>query len=146
MKIRASERLQIFEQLSVVLTGFSISEILGTGLSKVYLETIDNNLGKAIPDKLFNEFTNIPIKNEEELTVSESDSIEVLVESAEYQSIIKQIILLWYLGQWIGKENYIISSQSYLEGFVWKAIGAHPMGGKQPGFGTWGFPPLTFSQ
>ncbi|WP_299243424.1 hypothetical protein [uncultured Aquimarina sp.] len=145
MKITASERLYWFEKLSVVLTGFSRSELLGTGLTKTYLDTIDTNLDIEHIDALLNSFGHIRIENYDELTTEELGSIQDLVESKSYGSITKLIILLWYTGQWYGKNSYIVSSQSYLEGLVWKAIGAHPMGGKQPGYGTWGFPPLTFS-
>ncbi|WP_299434989.1 hypothetical protein [uncultured Aquimarina sp.] len=145
MKITASERLDWFEKLSVVLTGFSLSELLGTGLTKTYLDTIDQHLGEDLIDTLLDSFRKINIQNEEDLTAEESGNIQELVESKNNESITKLVILLWYTGQWYGDKSYIVSSQSYLEGLVWKAIGAHPMGGKQPGYGTWGFPPLTFS-
>jgi len=145
MKVKASERLDLFEKLSVVLTGFSRSELLGTGLTETYLDTIDQNLGRDHINTLLDSFMQINIQNEEDLTIEELSNVRPLVESKNNKSIAKLIILLWYTGQWYGEDGYIISSQSYLEGLVWKSIGAHPMGGKQPGYGTWGFPPLTFS-
>ena len=63
----------------------------------------------------------------------------------------RALIQLWYLGQWVplpedwrnrfGASRFdvakIISTRAYKEGLVWDAIGAHPMGAKQQGFGAW---------
>ncbi|NNH33825.1 hypothetical protein C9413_32005, partial [Rhizobium sp. SEMIA 4085] len=35
----------------------------------------------------------------------------------------------------------VVSPDAYIEGLLWKAIGAHPAGAKGPGFGSWAFPP-----
>jgi hypothetical protein len=67
------------------------------------------------------------------------------------------MIVLWYTGQWVqlprewrGRHganaadvDAILSAESYSEGLVWDAIGAHPQGAKAPGFATWVTPPMT---
>ncbi len=67
----------------------------------------------------------------------------------------RNIISLWYLGIWnelpwywwlqhgIGatNETRVVSSEAYKEGLLWRAMGAHPPGAKQPGYGSWSLPP-----
>jgi hypothetical protein len=67
----------------------------------------------------------------------------------------RNIIKMWYTGNWAQLPqawrnqhgagardvDHVISSQAYQEGLVWRAIGTHPQGAKQPGFGTWALPP-----
>lgn len=148
MKKRTNKKLKTFENLSAIITGFSKADIIATGLLEVYFETIENELGKDVFESLLLDFEKIKLNDAEQLSKSEHSNLKELIFSSKHKIIINQIIQLWYLGEWIttsgSNQNYIISSQSYLEGLIWKAIAAHPMGGKQPGFGTWGFPPLTF--
>ena len=56
------------------------------------------------------------------------------------EEITGKIITLWYLGSWNG--NYI-SASSYKEGLVWKVMGSHPPGAKQPGFKSWNTQPFN---
>jgi len=42
--------------------------------------------------------------------------------------------------------DFIVSAESYVNGLVWPAIGSHPMGAKQEGFGTWAFKPPSYHQ
>ena len=36
---------------------------------------------------------------------------------------------------------FVVSSASYAEGLLWRAIGPHPAGAKAPGYGSWALPP-----
>lgn len=36
---------------------------------------------------------------------------------------------------------FVVSPAAYTEGLLWPAIGAHPMGAKAPGYGSWAEPP-----
>jgi len=149
MKTPKEKPLKAFEDLSVIITGFPKADIVGTGLLETYFNTIEAELGKFVFENLLNAILKIKIINIEQLTEGEYSNVSELIISSKYKQSIEKIIQLWYLGEWIvapySDENYIISSQSYIEGLIWKAIAAHPMGGKQPGYGTWGFPPLTYS-
>ena len=77
--------------------------------------------------------------------------------------VARTLIQLWYNGTWsplsVGwytanaaripnppdlanlGSTYVVSAQSYIESLVWTAANTHPMGAKQPGFGTWAEPP-----
>lgn len=64
-----------------------------------------------------------------------------IFDDATLGPLARNLIQLWYLGQW---GFPVISAQAYQEGLVWKAIGAHPQGAKQQGFGTWSSPPPAY--
>jgi hypothetical protein len=149
MKSLKEKPINLFENLSIVLTGFSRADIVGTGLLQTYFDTVKKELGKETFEAILNAIQHIKISNAESISKKESRQIADLMSNINFKTPIGQIIQLWYLGEWVvgtfNPENYIVSSQSYLEGLIWKAIAAHPMGGKQPGYGTWGFPPQTFS-
>lgn len=149
MRTLKEKPIQLFENLSIVLTGFSRAEIVGTGLLQTYFDTVKKELGKDTFEAILNAIQSIKISNPEHLSDKDSRQITDLMGNINFKTPVGQIIQLWYLGEWVvgtfNPENYIISSESYLEGLIWKAIAAHPMGGKQPGYGTWGFPPQTFS-
>lgn len=141
------ETLHAFTQISVVLTGFSNADLTGTGLIATYYETVLKELGAEETSSLLATFERIKISNPEQITAQEERQAQEMVSGPTFKTAISQVIQLWYTGQWNATDgsSYIISSHSYLEGLVWKAIAAHPMGGKQPGYGTWSYPPLTFS-
>lgn len=149
MKKTKEKLLYAFENLSIILTGFSRADIESTGLLQTYFDTIVNELGSTYFENLLSIFQKIKTNNPEQPSIQEIRQIKDLMDNAEFKQHIDQIIQLWYLGEWVvtpySDKNYIISSQTYLEGLIWKAIAAHPMGGKQPGYATWGFPPQTFS-
>ncbi|WP_452596745.1 hypothetical protein [Pontimicrobium sp. MEBiC01747] len=149
MKKLKEKPIDLFENLSIILTGFSKADLAGTGLLQTYFETVKKELGKQLFEAVLEAFKNIKVENPDCLSVTESRKITDLMNNSNFKHPVNQIIQLWYLGEWVvgtyNPKNYIISSESYLEGLIWKAIAAHPMGGKQPGYATWGFPPLTFS-
>jgi hypothetical protein len=67
----------------------------------------------------------------------------------------RNTITLWYTAQWAqlpaawryahgaveADVDHVVSAQAYQEGLMWKAAGTHPMGARQPGYGTWALPP-----
>ena len=147
MKKTKEKILNTFENLSIVLTGFSRADIVGTGLLETYFKTAESELGGENLNDLLSAFQRIKITDPNNPTPNELRNVQELVSSETYKTAMAQIIKLWYLGEWISEsenDSYIVSSKSYLEGLIWKAIAAHPMGGKQPGYGTWSFAPLTF--
>lgn len=137
-----SKNIEVFEAFSVLITGFSLSEIQGTGLSETYYNVLVKEIGDKYLHELLNTFKKLDLKNCNDLSEMESICADEFIQS-DYNEAIQTIILLWYTGQWNGQESYIVSSASYIEGLVWSAIDAHPMGAKQPGFGTWSLPPQT---
>jgi hypothetical protein len=88
-----------------------------------------------------------------------------LLDSPVFGPLARNIIRMWYLGQWkrippewfdlpeiaadkptvldqFGRNaDRVISGQAYQQGLAWTAMGVNPMGAKQPGFGSWSWPP-----
>jgi hypothetical protein len=69
--------------------------------------------------------------------------------------IARNVIKLWFVGTWYqlpynwtqkfgineNDKTFVVSPNAYIEGLLWPTIGAHPMGAKAPGYGTWSAPP-----
>ena len=68
-----------------------------------------------------------------------SDQLAALLGGDDKGPLAKALIRLWYLGLWTGADRAerVASPRAYREALVWDAIGAHPMGAKQQGFGAW---------
>jgi len=134
-----------FIAISIALTGFSEAELHSTGLTQVYFEELALIVGRDIRTEF--------------LAANHHDPAAAL-HSAKWAPLARNVIRLWYLGQWKGlpatwaKDEFggtvprgynefgrdvdrVISPQSYQEGLVWRAIGVNPPGAKQPGFASW---------
>ena len=128
---------EAFVELSVALTGFSRVELLGTGVADLYRETTIKQAGEESADQLLAAWQ----------TVKDSpDSVETalrneILSQPHLGPIARNIIKLWYLGQWGDDANKTVSSEAYQQGLVWIAINAHTQGANQQGFGTWSFAP-----
>jgi hypothetical protein len=137
-----------FVALSAALTGFREVDLWGTGQAERYLDEVIATVGDAIVARLL-------ATGEEALRTGE---LQVLVmDDPDLGPVARSVIVLWYLGQWNALPNEwrnrngaspldvprVISADAYAAGLVWTAIGAHPMGAKPPGFGSWANPPAT---
>ncbi|MCB0666228.1 MAG: hypothetical protein KDC80_10415 [Saprospiraceae bacterium] len=146
-----------FEQflaLSSAITGYNRLDLLGTGVAWDYFSTINEIVGEVICLDLWLEIQKILSENLEETKIDLAIRLELL-SSEKFGPVVRNLIKLWYLGQWdelpsgwrqhFGQStrdiNFIISASSYKSGLIWDAIGAHPMGARQTGFGTWSHPP-----
>lgn len=141
MKVSYSN-LKIFEEISSVLTGFSKIELEATGMINKYFETI---LLNSIADDVNFFFEKAAtLLAEPHLIGSEADleyAISTqLIPSSNYNGLAKNIILLWYTGNWGSK---VVSADSYIQGLMWNAGHTHPPGAKQPGYGSWAIAPLS---
>lgn len=145
MSKKKQSRLAAFESLSAVLTGFSLADIQGTGLAATYLKKVDEFVQGDQLNELFGSFLQLKIDPSAELDLRQKMAVAELMEHDRFGSMMRTIIEIWYTGQMPAPDGSIISSRAYIEGLVWRAIAAHPMGAKQPGFGTWAFPPDTFT-
>ena len=138
-----------FCELSVALTGFSPAELEATGMLRTYFDELGLVLGRAIRQKYF---------------ASNLGPVVLLSDEELWGPLTRNLIRMWYLGQWkklpvgwgakqLGKEDFdgfdefgrnvdrVISPGAYREGLVWKAVGVNPMGAKEPGFASWKEPP-----
>ncbi len=144
-----------FVAISVVLTGYSRAELYGTGCVSEYW----HHFRQVTPDPILAEFLTDAVELErafagDRKTVERGVRLRYL-SSEKLGPLARSLIQLWYLGQWVplpqawrrsfGASRFdvsrIISALAYKEGLVWDAIGAHPMGAKQQGFGSWAAAP-----
>ncbi|MFJ3307436.1 hypothetical protein ACIPSA_30945 [Streptomyces sp. NPDC086549] len=144
---------EIFTELSVVLTGFDRAELAGTGMIDTYYDTLLRIIGEREAGQLFRYAAEALA---EDRTNRNDDSLKTkVIDNDRFAPVIVSLIKLWYLGSWYPLSgNYrdingstaddvqhIVSAQGYREGLVWAAAGAHPMGAKPPGYGSWAEPP-----
>ena len=123
------EHLEQFTELSRLLTGFSKIELAATGLVKTYYDVLHRHVSEDVLLDLLGLAGKI---------ASEDEVRAQIMANAKYGLIAKNIVKMWYLGSWNGA---VVSAEAYKEGLLWPAIGTHPPGAKQPGYGSWSLPP-----
>ena len=122
-----------------------MADIQGTGMSRIYLSFLDERESEAPINELMDAFHGL-VANPDNPTGKEVNMVAAILEDDFLGPMSKQLIYMWYTGQWnYGQDDtFVITAQAYVESFSYVAAGGHPQGAKQPGFGTWHFPPLTF--
>lgn len=134
-----SDLLDDFVGLSAALTGFRAVDIYGTGLATTYFDTLTKIVGEDVLAKL----------------LAGAGDIPTLLVDPLLGPVAQNVIVLWYLGQWdqlphSWRNTYganpndvvqVIAPEGWTQALVWPAIGAHGMGAKPPGFGSWALPP-----
>lgn len=149
-----ADALHSFLRLSEALTGFSRTDLLGTGLARTYLDTLLGVVGSAATGELL-------LAGDEAIGDRPPDhptvaaALRQVVGHARLGPLAKNVIRMWYVGSWAqlpagwgdpagaaaGDVTRVVSAGAYREGLVWRAAGTHPPGAKHPGFGTWANPP-----
>ncbi|KAA9383861.1 hypothetical protein [Neorhizobium galegae] len=147
-----SNRIEIFLALSAELTAFSRFDLLGTGLAEAYLGTLDRVVGDDITDALLAAFVALPPPEDS----TRSQALRATILGNELLGdVARSLTKLWYSGTWFelpyawtqrfgpkpADATFVVSPDAYVEGLLWKAIGAHPAGAKAPGYGSWAYPP-----
>lgn len=136
--VRLSAEGRRFAQRCAVLTGFAPYDLLATGLADLYLATARNQVGAAVLDEV--------------LSVVDRD-LDAL--SGTDLEVARALTYLWYTGAWpqlapeahgllrrkAANIEFIVSSDAYTEGLVWRTFNGHPAGAKAPGFATWALKP-----
>lgn len=117
----------LFTAISAELTGFSEFELQATGVVEVYYK----KLVATNPDH-FGELLS---------AFADSMSIEDILADVRLGPVARNIIKMWYTGSLDGNP---VSGEAYVEGLVWRALDAHPMGARPQGYGTWSQPPGTW--
>jgi hypothetical protein len=131
---------KLFLEISALLTGFSTTELKATGMQESYYNTILKNTDGTDIDYFFQDVQALlsdPTRTEASTETALSTQF---IPTSCYGGLAKNIISLWYTGNW-GTE--VVSSASYIQGLMWNAGHAHPPGAKQPGFGSWANLPLS---
>lgn len=138
-----------FAALSAALTGYDGAALWATGCLPDYRRQLGAVAGPAL-------MTRLEAAGRDLAALPEGAPREALMRDAvladpDLGPLARSLVQLWYLGQWTPmppdwverngarREDVarILSPRSYREGLVWDAIGAHPMGAKQQGFGAW---------
>lgn len=146
-----SSRLEPFLGLSGELTAFSRFDLLGTGLTERYLVTLEKVVGDEITNALLAAFVALPPEHEARIRAVRT----TILGNELLGDVARALIKLWYSGTWFSLPSawterfgprpadttFVVSPDAYVEGLLWKAIGAHPAGAKAPGFGSWASPP-----
>jgi hypothetical protein len=147
-------RLKAFLDFSSELTAFTIFDLSGTGMAEDYMKAADDITGAGTLDAILEAHGQLA-----KMGLSPADrkaliSREILGDT-RLGPVARNIIKLWYTGTWNRlppawierygpaprDHTFVISSAAYVEGLLWKAIGAHPAGAKGPGYGSWRHPP-----
>jgi len=129
-----------FLTISAYLTGFSETDLLGTGMVAPYYAAIRDNNDPEVLGYFYEEVAAILASSHgDEASINEAIAARLIPDSC-YNGIAKTIILLWYTGNY---GNDVLSTDSYKEALVWNVAGAHPPGAKQPGYGSWALPPFS---
>ena len=151
------DSLDQFLSLSVRLTGFDRAALLGTGLLEEYYRQIVGVIGEAISQELWGVARQLSARACENSAQLEVAIRRELMASPKLGPVARNIVQLWYWGAWIElpqawRDQYGTSSEdvthftsaaAYQHGLIWKAMGTHPQGAQQPGFGSWSLKPRS---
>lgn len=150
-----SNPAETFLSLSAILTGYSRADLLGTGLAGKYYDKLSSIVDEDICGALW-------IAAREAMSgpgVREKDAKrrirKLVLGNPKLAPLALNLIGMWYLGSWsqlpqswrnrygakADDVDHVISTEAYQEGLIWQAIGAHPQGAKQQGYGAWALPP-----
>jgi hypothetical protein len=145
--------VHVFAELSAALTGFDGVELAGTGLIEQHYDTLLRIIGEREAGHLFQAAADALAADRDD---RKGTALRTkVVENPRYGPVVVSLIKLWYLGSWYplpgpyadvngstaDDVEHVVSPQAYREGLVWIAAGAHPMGAKAPGYGSWAEPP-----
>ena len=130
----------IFLDISVFLTGFNKMELLGTGMLETYFNVVTNMNNVALVESFLAESEKILAKNQGNTEKINNEILHKLMPDSLYNGLAKNIITMWYMGNWM---NTVISPQSYVQGLIWGVAETHPPGAKQPGYASWSTAPKT---
>ena len=143
-------RHQLFVDMSAALTGFSPFQLHGTGMTAAYLTELDAILTEDLVDQLLAAFPRAVHGS----AALEPGAVDALLEDPAWGPPARAITLMWYCGTWTRlpdawraehgvrdhDTDHVVSTAAYQAGLQWVAAGAHPIGARQQGFGSWSFP------
>ncbi len=143
-----AEELKLFLDISVQLTGFTESELTGTGMLVTYYHTILQNSDEENIKYFFENVRSILKAPKQTQTGIEEAISTQLIPNSVYGALAKNIIMLWYTGNLFNmalaaQPNQVLNAESYTQGLMWAAGHTHPPGAKQPGYGSWAHLPIT---
>jgi hypothetical protein len=142
-------RTPLFLDVSAALTGFSPVQLRGTGMAAVYLAEIDSILSAGLVDELLAAFPRPDVSG-----AVEPGAVDAVLEHPDWGPPARTITTMWYCGTWTQlpetwraehgaaprDTDHVVSAAAFQAGLQWVAAGAHPVGARQQGFGSWSFP------
>jgi hypothetical protein len=149
-----------FLALSVDLTAFEQTDLLGTGLARQYLAKVRAACGDEVVAALLEAHRAARADaagdagNHDRTPLDRALRHRILSDE-RLGPVARNVIKLWFAGMWYGlppewtdrygantaAETSTVTAASYQEGLLWRAIGANPPGAKAPGYGSWAQPP-----
>ncbi|KIZ15862.1 hypothetical protein [Streptomyces natalensis] len=159
-----------FLSLSVDVTAFEETVLLGTGLARHYLAKVQAACGDEVVTALLDAHraaradAAVDADGHDRALPERALPDRALLDRALRHRIFsddrlgpvaRNVIKLWYAGMWYALppewtdcygahaagEASTVTAASYQEGLLWRAIGANPPGAKAPGYGSWAQPP-----
>ena len=157
-----------FLSLSVDLTAFEETDLLGTGMAHHYLAKLRAACGDEVVTALLDAHRAARAEAAGGAEGSGSRTRAPLDRDAFDRAlrhkifsddrlgpVARNVIKLWYAGMWYalpaewtdrygahpGAGTSSVTVAAYQEGLLWRAIGANPQGAKAPGYGSWAQPP-----
>jgi hypothetical protein len=149
-------RLQNFLDFSAEATAFTLFDLQGTGMAEDYMKTVDDIAGPAVLNALLEAYRKISASASGASPADRKAQMSrEIMGDPKIGPVARNIIKLWYSGTWnklphswserFGPaprdRTFVVSPSAYIEGLLWKAIGAHPAGAKAPGYGSWAAAP-----
>lgn len=148
--------LATFLDLSVVLTGFDEVTLRGAGVAESFLATAQDRIGAANVAALLAAYDAVANATAGNPAAREAKLRRDILGDERLGPVARAILKLWYYGTWYALPEawhqkygpapddmtFVVSAAGYVEGLLWRAIGAHPAGAKAPGFGSWAQPPV----
>ena len=154
-----------FLDLSVDLTAFEETDLLGTGMARPYLAKVRAACGDEVVTALLDAHRDARADaagdaGHHDRRPLDRDLLDRALRHRIFSDdrlgpVARNVTKLWYAGMWYAlppewidlygahtaAETSTISAASYQEGLLWRAIGANPQGAKAPGYGSWAQPP-----
>ncbi len=95
------EREDRFVELSAFLTGYGRAELTGTGLTGLYLRTLDAVLPAGVTDELLDAHRRLPAGATGAVTPGRDVAGRALIlDDPKLGPVARNVILLWYCGAW----------------------------------------------
>ncbi|WP_309111374.1 hypothetical protein [Saccharothrix sp.] len=154
------DALEDFLSLSVDLTAFERTDLLGTGLARQYLAKVRDACGEDVVTALLEAHRAARTEAAEDGARPDPQRLDRALRHRIFSEerlgpVARNVIKLWYAGTWYGlppewtdsygaqpaAETSTVTAASYQEGLLWRAIAANPPGAKAPGYGAWARPP-----
>lgn len=154
--------------LSVDLTAFEETDLLGTGMAHKYLAKVRAACGDEVVTALLDAHRaaradaagDAGSAGTHARTPLDRDLFDRALRHRIFSDdrlgpVARNVIKLWYAGLWYALppewiDRYgahtaggtsTVTTAAYQEGLLWRAIGANPPGAKAPGYGSWAQPP-----